>query len=133
MCEDASYEDLWTTFQKFMRPRHADRIGDLRMGDSWISDEAGKARALADKFFPHPPSSNIPAHEAVRTQVTEILTRARATEIPDVSRTELHAAIWASSLWKALGADRVTNACLLECEDILTPYLLPLLSASLHL
>ena len=51
----------------------------------------------------------------------------------DVSRTELHAAIWASGPWKAPGADRVTNACLWECEDILTPYLLPLLSASLRL
>ena len=103
------------------------------MGDSWISDEAGKARALADRFFPTRPLSDMPAHEAVDTRVIEILTRARATEIPDVFRTELHAAIWASSPWKAPGADRVTNVCLRECEDILTPYLLPLLSASLHL
>ena len=133
MCEDASDEDLWATFRKLMRPRHAYRMGDLRVGDSWISDEAGKARALADRFFPTPPSSDIPVHEAVHTRVTQILTRARATEIPDVSRTELHAAIWASGPWKAPGADRVTNACLRECEDILTPYLLPLLSASLRL
>ena len=34
---------------------------------------------------------------------------------------------------KAPGADRVTNVCLRECEDILTPYLLSLLSASLRL
>ena len=80
-----------------------------------------------------PPSSDIPAHEAVHTRVTEILTRARATEILDVSRTELHAAIWASGPWKAPGADRVTNARLRECKDILTPYLLPLLSTSLRL
>ena len=78
MCEDASDEDLWATFQKLMRPRHADR-----MGDSWISDEAGKARALADRFFPNPPSLDIPAHEAVHTRVPENLTRARATEILD--------------------------------------------------
>ena len=103
------------------------------MGDSWISDEAGKAWALANSFFPTPTSLDIPAHEVVRTQVAEILTRARATEIPDVSRTELHAAIWASGPWKALGADCVTNVCLRECEDILMPYLLPLLSASLCL
>ena len=74
------------------------------VGDSWISDEAGKARALAYRFFPYPPpSSDIPAHEAVRTRVAEILTRAGATEIPNVSRTELHAAIWASGPWKAPG------------------------------
>ena len=55
MCEDASDEDLWATFRKLTRPRHAYRMGDLRVGDSWISDEAGKARALADRFFPTPP------------------------------------------------------------------------------
>ena len=69
----------------------------------------------------------------VRTQVAETLTHARATEIPDVSRAELHAAIWASGPWKALGADCVTNTCLRECKDILTSYLLPLLSTSLRL
>ena len=100
----------------------------VRVGDSWISDEASKARVLADRFFPNPPPLDISAHEAVCTRVAEILTRARATEIPDVSRTELHAAIWASGPWKALGTDRVTNACLRECEDILTLYLLPLFS-----
>ena len=132
MCEDASDEDLWATFWKLTRPRHSGRIGDLHVGDSWISDDAGKARALADRFFPTPPSSDIPAHEAVRTRVAEILTSARGTDIPDVSSTELHAAIWASSPWKAPGADRVTNMCLRECEDILRPYLLPLFSASLR-
>ena len=104
------------------------------MGDSWISDEASKARALADRFFPTPPPlSDIPTHEVVRTRVAAILTRARATKIPDVSRTELYAAIWVSGPRKALRADRVTNVCLRECEDILSPYLLPLLSASLRL
>ena len=82
------------------------------MGDSWISDDAGKAHALADRFFPTTPSSDIPAHEAMRTRVAEILTSARGTEISDVSSTELHAAIWASNPWKARGADGVTNACL---------------------
>ena len=56
MCEDASDEDLWAIFRKLMTPRHADRMGDLRVGDSWILDEASKARALVDRFFPtHPP------------------------------------------------------------------------------
>ena len=132
MCEDTSDEDLWATFRKLMRPRHLGRMADLRVGDSWISDDAGKARALADRFFPHPSSPDVPAHEAIRTRVAEILSDARVEKIPGISRTELHAAIWASSPWKAPGADRVTNACLRECEDILTPYLLPLLSASLH-
>ena len=66
MREDASDENLWATFRKLMRPRRVDCIGDLGIGDSWISDEASKARALANRFFPTlpPPPSDIPAHEA---------------------------------------------------------------------
>ena len=133
MCEDASDEDLWTTFRKLTRARRPSRMGDLRVEDTWITDDAGKARVLADRFFPSPPSSDSSTHETVRTRVADFLASARASEIPEVSRPELHAAIWASGPWKAPGADRVSNACLRECEEILTPYLLPLLSASLRL
>ena len=46
---------------------------------------------------------------------------------------ELHEAIWAAGAWKAPGADRVPNGCLRQCESLLTPYLLPLFTASLRL
>ena len=133
MCENASDDDIWTTFQKLMRPHCSGRIGELHVEDTWISDDAGKAQALAAKFFPCPPTSDSPAHETIRAQVSEILAKARGTQLSEVSPLELHTAIWASGSWKAPGADRITNACLRECEDILTPYLLPLFSASLRL
>ena len=133
MCEDASDEDLWTTFRKLTRPRHSGQMGDLHMEDAWILDDAGKAQALADRFFPDPPSSDPVAHEAIHARVAEILASARATEVSKVSQIELHSAIWASRPWKAPRIDHIMNVCLRECEDILTPYLLPLFSASLHL
>ena len=46
---------------------------------------------------------------------------------------ELHSALHSSGPWKAPGHDRVPLAMLRKCEDILTPYLLPLYSASLRL
>ena len=133
MCEDTSDEDLWTTFRKLTRPRHASRMGDLHVDDNWISDDAGKARALADYFFPRSPPADTPMHKAVHSRVSEFLAKAKGVETIDVSQQELHTAICASGPWKATGSDRVPNACLRECEAILAPYLLPLFSASLRL
>ena len=133
MCEDTSDEDLWTTFRKLTRPRHASRLGDFRVDETWISDDAGKARVLADRFFPTSLPSNSPTHEVIHSRISEFLASARFTDSIDISRQELHAAIRASGPWKAPGSDRILNICLRECEDILAPYLLQLFSASLRL
>ena len=133
MCEDTSNEDLWTTFRKLTRPRHASHMGNLWVNETWISDDAGKARVLADRFFPTPPPSDSSTHEVIHSRVSEFLSSARHADSVDVSRQELHAAIWASGPWKAPGSDRIQNVCLRECEAILAPYLLQLFSASLRL
>ena len=133
MCEETSDEDLWMTFQKLTRPRRTSRMRDLYVDDTWICDDAGKARALADRFFPSPSPVDSPKHEVIRSRVSELLISAKGANSSDVSRQELHAAIWACGAWKAPGSDRISNVCLRECEMVLAPYLLPLFSASLRL
>ena len=133
MCENASDEDLWTVFKKLTRPRRSYRMGDLRADNSWITNDDGKARALADRFFPTSLPPDTQTHDDLRSRVSTFLATTEGADISAVSKKELHDAIWASGAWKAPGADEVPNACLRECEDILSPYLLPLFSASLRL
>ena len=108
-------------------------MGGLCTDDFWITNSDGKARGLVNRFFPTSLLPNTQTHDAVRSQVSAFFATMENADIPIVPRKELHDAIWASGARKALGADEVPSVCLCECEDILSPYLLLLFSASWRL
>ena len=130
-CEGTSGEDLWSAFQKVTRRRFSTHMPDLVIDGERLADDLQKAKALASRFFPPEDPITAPSHLDTIKEVRDILQFPRPAEAPPVTRQELHSAIHASGPWKAQGLDRIANVCLRQCEDILTPYLLPLFSASL--
>ncbi len=133
MCEQASDEDIWTAFRKLTRPRRLRTIPVLRVNDDHIADDEGKARVLLDRFFPSvlPPDNDF--HVGVSSRVFSFLDSDPQGTIFAISSSELHAALWSCSPWKAPGIDQVPNICLRQCEDILSDHLLTIFNASLRL
>ena len=131
ICEDASDEDLWATFQKLMRPRHVNRIGDLRMWET-LGFQMRQVRPglWQTDSSPTPPCQASPP---MRLCVHEWLRSSPVLE-PLRFLTCLGQSCMPPFGLPAHGRPQepvdVTNVCLRECEDILTPYLLP--SSPLH-
>ena len=51
-CTDTSPADFWRDFERLTCPNKGRRVPDLVVGTERICDEAGKARALTERFFP---------------------------------------------------------------------------------
>ena len=52
-CEGITPHDVWPSVQRILRPRSRLHVEDLEgPNDTWVSDDAGKARLLATRFFP---------------------------------------------------------------------------------
>ena len=132
-CETTDQKTMWTNFKKITRD-HAQRVPhDLIFDGQNLSDDKDKAHIFANHFFPSQMKPNDDFHNNVEIELDSFLSGSSlAPSIPIMSH-ELHSALHSSGPWKAPGHDRVPLAMLRKCEDILTPYLLPLYSASLRL
>lgn len=131
-CTDTSPTDFWRDFERMTCPPKWRRVPDLVVGDQRICDEAGKAHALTERFFPDQLRPDDAFHVEVATGVESTLAAARLGDAPPVTEWELHEAIFASGAFKAPGSDGIPNVCLRQCEDIFRPYLLRLFLASLQ-
>lgn len=86
-----------------------------------------------DKFCPKASTTSSHDPNDVHSQAQSFLDATKGAYASPVTPQELHSALRASGAWKAPGPDRVVNIFLRKCEDILSPYLLTIFSASLRL
>ena len=61
-----------------------------------LYDDAQKATALMQKFFPTPSDQDSSEHLAIEDYVTSLLSRDPSHPIPGVTAHEIHSAIWVS-------------------------------------
>ena len=124
---------MWTNFKKITRD-HAQRVPhDLIFDGQHISNDKDKAQIFANHFFPSQMKPNDAFHDNIETEVDDFLSRSSLTPSIPITSHELHSALHSSEPWKTPGHDKVPLAMLRQCKDVLTPYLLPLYSASLRL
>ena len=102
------------------------------MDGQQLYDDAQKAMALMQNFFPTPSEQDSSEHIAIEDQVTSLLSRSLSHLVPGVTVHEIHSAILASGAWKAAGPDHVLNLCLQQCESVLLLHLTAIFSASLQ-
>ena len=132
-CADVSDDDIWEAFSKLTRTKKRRQVEDFAVAGQRVVTDGAKAQLLADRFFPPSLPQDSPSHAAVSARVSALLAQAQGADIAPVTLRELHDALWGAGAWKAPGADRVPNGCLRHCESLLTPYLLPMFTASLRL
>ena len=132
-CQDTRIQDTWSNFKKITRRFTQPGPHELLIDDHYISDDRQKAQIFADHFFPRATPPDDAFHVQIVQDVETSLEKASFAESKPVTSQELHAALHSSSPWKAPGHDHVPLIALHQCEDILSPYLLSLYSASLHM
>ena len=132
-CENTPFSDYWTSFKKIMRARRNDEIHELIVDGHHITDDQGRAEALANRFFPTTTPPDDDFHLQVSSNVRSFLQDTRQAKIVPITPTELYEALFASAPWKAPRPDQIPLMALRQCEDILTPYLLALYTTSLRL
>ena len=116
-----------------MRARRTDEIQELIVDGHHITDDQGKVEALAHRFFPTTAPPDEDFHLQISSNVCSFLRDTRQIDAEPITPIELHEALFASAPWKAPGLDHIPLMALRQCEDILTPHLLTLYSASLRL
>ena len=84
---------MWSALKTVTRPRRSYRIGTLEVDGQCLYDDASKAGALMQKFFPTPLASNAPMHIGVEDHVKTLLSEATTHTIPGVTPREVHSPI----------------------------------------
>ena len=74
-CEEAFEENFWSAFKKVKRPCGPHKIGTLEVDGRRLYDDAQKAMALLQKFFPTPLDQDSSEHLAIEDHVTSLLSR----------------------------------------------------------
>lgn len=132
-CEDTTPADMWSSFTRVSRPPASHCVRPLVHEGVQFHDAVSQTRILSERFFPTSVGPETAFHRHIQSEVGARMLDIRTAPSSPVTPQELHSAISSSGPWKAPGPDGLPYVCFRQCEDILTPILLCIFSASLRL
>ena len=130
-CASFTQENPWQLLRAAY-PRMDAHVDDLRVEDTWITEDAGKAAELANTFFPQSIPESLPWHYQVNATWKEARPPKHLMVAP-VTGYELYRACCRMRTKAAPGVDQLPIVVFKNCFHIVSSFVQRLFTASLQM
>ena len=134
-CARVNRSEMWTSIQRILKPYQRLQVADLGPVDGvWATEDAEKAKVLAQRFFPAgPPTPEFQSSSARRRQEVEEWLGEAWEDVPPVTPDEVQRKLLEMRAFAAPGPDGILAQCLQASRSVIVPILSELFQHMLQL